>query len=91
MFALVRQLPLGLQDENINYLGPQYIASNKELYLEMTDTSFYLIYMAYSFINSTILIVLISNFRELFEPLARLLKKKFFCCNVSESDNKNNA
>ncbi len=91
IFTLVRQLPLGLENENFNYLGSQYVASNKVLYLEMTDTSFYFIYMAYSFINSIILIVLISNFRKPFEPLVRLLKNKSFCCNGSECDKNKNA
>ncbi len=85
VITLMRQLPLGLQYDGVNYWGPDLVAESKVLYLEMVDMFFYSIHVAYSFINSMILIALISNFRKPLERLAKALRAKLACCKGSES------
>ena len=74
----MKQLSLGLYCSWHNDIGAQFFAEKKAMYLEMTDVASYFIYMAYSFINSVILILLISNFRKPFERLAKLLCKVWY-------------
>ena len=74
--TLMKQLSFRLDYRGHNDLGSSMLLADSEtMNLELMDVSFYFIYMTYSFINSIILILLISNFRKPFERLAKLLCK----------------